>query len=113
MHVFRVSSLAFPAQDDPFVHTNSHPDQDDPFVQGARGFIGIVVAGHFPLNHHPARAGFLDFTAMVGVSEATRNGILAPLFTTFFVLTSVTVSRKSRLRHHPIMHSCYRTLPSL
>ncbi len=60
--------------------------------QAARGFIGIVVAGHFPLNHHPARAGALDFATMAGVSEGTRERVLAPLFTAVFVLSSITTS---------------------
>jgi len=65
---------------------------DQVYAQLARLFIGIVVAGHYPLNHHPARQGTLDLAALLGVSEYAREVLVAPIFTLVFVLTSTAVS---------------------
>jgi len=66
--------------------------KDDPWVQAARLLIGIVVVGHYPLNHHPARAGALDLAALAGFSAQTIRGTVCPLFTAVFTLSSVGVS---------------------
>ncbi len=36
-------------------------------AQLARALIGLVVIAHFPLNHHPARAGTLDVLVLLGL----------------------------------------------
>ena len=65
-----------------------------PLLQAARVFIGIVVAGHYPLSHHPARSGAVDLAGLAGLSEAARDNVVAPVFTLLFVLSSVAVSRE-------------------
>lgn len=39
-----------------------------PLLQVAKALIGLVVLGHYPLNHHPARDGLRDGLRLLGVS---------------------------------------------
>lgn len=63
---------------------------DNIFVQVAQAFIGLVVMGHFPLTHHPARTGMQDILTLMG--HHTPPMIVSDIFTMLFVGGSVGVS---------------------
>eukprot|EP00877_Chromochloris_zofingiensis_P003558 jgi/Chrzof1/13202/Cz07g24080.t1 len=65
--------------------------QDDILIQIARCVIGVVVVGHYPLNHHPARQGYEDLLiAMFGFT--VLPSWVSMLCTIVFVASSVAVS---------------------
>lgn len=67
-------------------------------VQIARCVIGVVVVGHYPLNHHPARQGYEDLLiAMFGFT--VLPSWVSMLCTIVFVASSVAVSLVVSTRH--------------
>uniref|UniRef100_A0A7S3VGS3 Amino acid transporter transmembrane domain-containing protein n=1 Tax=Dunaliella tertiolecta TaxID=3047 RepID=A0A7S3VGS3_DUNTE len=61
---------------------NSLP-QDKWYVQTAQLVVALVVMGHYPLNHHPARDGMHDVLDLLGFSHHPR--FLSHIFTAVFV----------------------------
>lgn len=80
-------------------------------MQVAKGVIGLVVVGHYPLNHHPARLAMEDLERYYcGWTTVSRPVSLAHSFV--FIWTSVAVSVVVRLlgrRTRPYPLAC-RTL---
>ncbi len=62
--------------------------------QVAQGLIGIVVLGHYPLNHHPARGGLHDICHLLGVTDPPD--IFTDMFTLIFVASSVGEASRAR-----------------
>ena len=42
------------------------------FVQTAQLVVALVVMGHYPLNHHPARDGMHDVLDLLGFEQHPR-----------------------------------------
>lgn len=69
---------------------NNFPD-DDVLMQIAKGVIGLVVVGHYPLNHHPARLAGEDLERqLLGWNTISRTFSVTQSL--FFIWTSVAVS---------------------
>uniref|UniRef100_A0A7S0RPD5 Amino acid transporter transmembrane domain-containing protein n=1 Tax=Chlamydomonas leiostraca TaxID=1034604 RepID=A0A7S0RPD5_9CHLO len=66
-------------------------DAGDRVVQVAQALVGLVVLGHYPLNHHPARSGLFDGLSLLGVSRPSEA--VSVMFTFAFVLGSIVVAR--------------------
>ena len=64
---------------------------DDPVVQVARGVIGLMVTGHYPLAFVPARVAFNDLLASL-FDVAAPPAWADPAFTLAFVLGSLATA---------------------
>ena len=60
-------------------------------LQVAKGVIGLVVIGHYPLNHHPARLAIEDLERQL-LDWDTISKTLSICQSLFFIWTSVAVS---------------------
>lgn len=60
-------------------------------MQVAKGVIGLVVIGHYPLNHHPARLAIEDLERQL-LDWDTISKALSICQSLFFIWTSVAVS---------------------
>ena len=60
-------------------------------TQVAKGVIGFVVVGHYPLNHHPARLAMEDLERnLFGWQRVSRTASI--MQSLVFIWTSVAVS---------------------
>ena len=61
------------------------------YVQVAKAVIGLVVTGHFPLNHHPARLAVEDMERqLLGWEHVPRT--LSIIQSLIYIWTCVAVS---------------------
>ena len=67
------------------------PQQSEWIVQVARGVIGAVVVGHYPLNQHPARLCIEDLEQYFFV-KANLPAWTSPVHTLAFVLSTLSVA---------------------
>ncbi len=69
---------------------NTFPSSDM-LMQVARAVIGVVVVGHYPLNHHPARHAFEDLLhALFNVNSVSPW--LSALITVAFVSGTLSIA---------------------
>ena len=69
-----------------------------PVLQVAKGVIGLVVIGHYPLNHHPARLAIEDLERQL-LGWDTISKTLSICQSLVFIWTSVAVSVVVRKVH--------------
>eukprot|EP00775_Hariotina_reticulata_P008954 gene8954-9130_t len=79
---------------------NSFPE-NDVAIQVARGVIGCVVIGHYPLNHHPARRSWEDMLdSLAGVTiPRWVSHIITVAFVASTVATALVVTDLGSVLH--------------
>ena len=93
-HTLRRARLAQPWHlCEPHQHLCEYPEphQHGCDVQVARGIIGCVVVGHYPLNHHPARLALEDLEAWA-FDWRSISPALSTCQTVAFVVSSIAVA---------------------
>lgn len=68
------------------------------YVQTAQLVVTLVVMGHYPLNHHPARDGMHDVLNLLGFEHHPRCVMQEEASA---LLVSVYLLDLSGFKHHP------------
>lgn len=92
---FHAAGTVYCLHDCPLGQQPRHVTHTLGWLQVARAVIGLVVAGHFPLNHHPARASWEDLAdamSPAGSANPVVGRWVSAALTVLFVGSSVTTS---------------------